>query len=332
MKKSTKIFVSNFQNDHNGCPTCECSDPCENFQCGAGSHCEVAVDPDCSFDSSLCASEPVCKPNLVYSNPCDYGVPLADNVTAELVYCHKGKITNLLRMKFLNNKTLGFLAPIQSPEYQSRSFWDAEPVETGRSLSNTIECPADFECVKLHRESGSVCCPIQPPDSEETVDRQQSMCEYLRDFSDRMEGTEEGMTLAITPPTCKNDGMYEAQQCKKKMVKVKKADEKKLLEEKSIREMRKLLSKTSKEDVRGRSIRSTEVLEARAAKIIDLDEPVQQQELVPTNSKKKRPAENVVEANEVVEVEIEECWCVDGFGTEIPKSRSENTTLEYCEG
>lgn len=221
-------------------------------------------------------------------------------------------------------------APTQSQAYQSRSFWDDEPVETGRSLSNTIECPADYDCVKLHREPGSVCCPVPPVESEESVDRQQSMCEYLRDFSDRMEGTEEGMTLAITSPACKADGMYEALQCKKKVIKVKRSEEKRLLEDKSIREMRKLLSK---EAVKSRSRRAAqEVIEGRAAKIIDLDEPIKQQDLVPTKSKKRRPVDKPSEASEVVEVEVEECWCVDGFGTEIPKTRSENTTTEYCQG
>lgn len=60
-----------------------------------GAHCEVAVDPEC-YDSSLCSSEPVCKPNLVYSNPCEIGVPLADNGTSELLYCHQGKRIELL--------------------------------------------------------------------------------------------------------------------------------------------------------------------------------------------------------------------------------------------
>lgn len=76
-----------FKNDHDDCPTCECSAPCDGYLCPIGFHCEVARDTKCSMDSALCATEPVCKPNIIYSNPCDVGTPLVNNVTEEVHYC-----------------------------------------------------------------------------------------------------------------------------------------------------------------------------------------------------------------------------------------------------
>uniref|UniRef100_A0A182INC5 Thyroglobulin type-1 domain-containing protein n=1 Tax=Anopheles atroparvus TaxID=41427 RepID=A0A182INC5_ANOAO len=352
-----------FKNDHNGCPTCECSEPCEGYLCPAGSHCEVAKDPKCEAYSGLCSSEPVCKPDLVYSNPCEIGTPLADNSTGELLFCHMDRP--------------------KSREYQSRSFFDDEELEAEengrkRSMSNTIMCPAEtHECRKLHGESRSVCCPLvtEGDDEELTEERQQTMCEYLRDFSDRMEGTVEGMELALPPPACTTDGGYQAMQCVTRKTKVKLSEQRKYIEQNSIRRMRKLLEdaavaagqpsttmtpaatepsarvRRSANPAPDSTLKLIPVggpeqlmpgVQARSAKIIDfnrleskngntnLDKP----EVKPSTLLKRplvTPTLPTPAQEQLVEVEVEECWCADGFGTEIPKTRGLNATTRSCE-
>ncbi|XP_055616129.1 uncharacterized protein LOC129762150 isoform X2 [Toxorhynchites rutilus septentrionalis] len=353
-----------FKNDHNGCPTCECSEPCEGFVCPSGSHCEVAKDPKCASFSGLCSSEPICKLDLVYSNPCELGTPLADNATDELLYCH--------------------LDRPKSREYQSRSFFDDEDEDTlgrKRSLSNTIVCPETHVCVKLHGEKKNVCCPVEDETDATPEARQQSMCEYLRDFSDRMEGTVEGMQLALPPPSCGIDGGYEAMQCTTKKLRVNRSEQRRYLEQNNIRQMRKLLeeAKRAKRDTtvsvpaQGHNLKLVKVddtyennnrvqsgdngsdalmsylrqrmlvsvesvgdfgVQGRSAKIIDFNRldskhsnNLDSIDVKPSAALKKPLA---IE-DDLTEIELEECWCVDNFGTEIPRTRGMNATRKSCQ-
>ncbi|KAK0164613.1 hypothetical protein PV328_003224 [Microctonus aethiopoides] len=111
-----------------------------------------------------------------------------------------------------------FLCPT-TPECRPKKIYKS-PCTTGAPLSdesgNAITCSAtnttcadDHVCTIVPDAGQSVCCPpvvtstIKPP----------TMCEYLRDFNDRMEGTREGMILAIPSPKCSSDGNWESLQC-----------------------------------------------------------------------------------------------------------------------
>ncbi|GBP03548.1 Thyroglobulin [Eumeta japonica] len=303
-----------FKNDHNNCPTCECSEPCEGFTCAIGSKCEVATDPLCKSGSSLCASWPVCKPIMAYSNPCEIGTPLADNNTNELVYC---------------------LDERQSYGREIKSFFDAEDdFKTSRAMPNYVSCPKDYKCTKLHKQLESVCCPAKSSDDNKLVESHQQT------------STEEGMKLALPEPKCSEEGNYKERQCSFRKIKVTRAEHRKILEENTIRRMRMLLANNTPK----RSKRNTERLKlyrvddsllkiqtagpvmGRSAKVIDMGASKQQAlgQLFETDFKKVVPApKRPYNVDEMVELDVE-CWCVDSFGTEIPQSRGFNVTDESC--
>lgn len=127
------------------------------------SHCEVANDPLCPSGSSLCASWPVCKPDLVYSNPCEIGTPLSDNRTGEVFYCFEEEEER------------------QSRDFKVMSFFDEEPSES-RAMTNKINCPDNYKCTKLHKESQKVCCqqPVEESTNIEVSEDRQQSSKYLK--------------------------------------------------------------------------------------------------------------------------------------------------------
>ncbi|CAG9859737.1 unnamed protein product [Phyllotreta striolata] len=168
-----------FKSDESGCDSCKCDDPCDGFTCPEDEECINVKENSCS--DFLCPTVPVCRPKAVYANPCDQGAPLTDDSSGAPVAC-------------------------------------ALRSETG------VVCPTTHECTAVAGSTQAVCCPVlkdqlleesQTELSEDYVQdmRPQTMCEYLHEFSSSMEGTREGMSLALPTPDCDAHGNYLPLQC-----------------------------------------------------------------------------------------------------------------------
>ncbi|CAB3248715.1 unnamed protein product [Arctia plantaginis] len=207
-----------------GCPTCECDDPCAGFPCPDNEECVRVKDAECSGE--LCTGYPVCRPKGSYENPCEVGAPATDEDGSLLpcgveADCPLGHACTTTRRN-------GLAVCCPDPHYVDNST-DSELMEINFetcgseaealcALNSTITCP-EGEC-----DNDLVCCATSTCGpvcidaakmrlQSDRVDDTTTMCEYLRDFDEKMEGTVDGMKLALPAPTCKSDGSFTSQQC-----------------------------------------------------------------------------------------------------------------------
>lgn len=250
-----------------------------------------------------------------------------------------------------------------------------------------------------------------------------SVCEYIRDFSDRMESTDSRMTLALPMPRCHSDGSYASRMCVKRRVNVTIAEQRRILEKNDIEKMKLILAAskqqrrakrsndcplykcvpcehgyktdadgcrrceclpppqqrkkremnayesehTNQRSVENLSVDSllkylrqnilvqpqnseanymaeilsrkllNEVMQSRNSKLIDANKLGVQSLMADNESTAAarrgttKLAASADTLRQLHEMEVDECFCVDGFGTEIPRSRGTNVTDQMCD-
>lgn len=173
------------------------------------------------------------------------------------------------------------------------------------------------------------------------------------------------MSLALKPPRCNSDGSFVSMQCSVRQMTLTKAEQKKVLEQNNIREMRKLLLNRKKRDVQTLKLvrvdnerefshesPDTQVIvdflrkkifespkqfltdlfgaqsDSRTSRLIDIQAEDYEDEEEPRNDR-KLVIKSQQKRNDLVEVDVEECFCVDGFGTEIPRTRGTINVTEF---
>lgn len=184
--RCAQVCELGFRVDPDGCPTCECDDPCAGAVCGAGEECFAAREPDC--DGPFCSATPICRPAPTAAPTAAPTTPPTSTPT-----------------------TTGQpdAAADASPDASVDASADTVAVDNPTERSTSADLPS--------AEANSAESSGPDADSAEAAldedGHPATMCEYLRDFRDKMEGTRDGMSLALPPPTCRPDGSFNDTQC-----------------------------------------------------------------------------------------------------------------------
>ncbi|XP_045484188.1 uncharacterized protein LOC110992009 isoform X1 [Pieris rapae] len=206
-----------------GCPTCECDDPCAGYPCGDDEECVRVRDADCTGD--FCTGYPVCRPRISYENPCEVGVPITDEEGSVISCgseqdCPSGHICSMTRRNG---------GSVCCPDVTADNSTESEVIEInfetcGPEAEAVCSINSTSPCLDGNCDDGMLCCstsncgPICIDSDKirlqtDRLDDIPTMCEYLRDFDEKMEGTVDGMKLALPAPSCKPDGSFTSQQC-----------------------------------------------------------------------------------------------------------------------
>ncbi|CAG9565233.1 unnamed protein product [Danaus chrysippus] len=214
-----------YKTGSDGCPSCECDDPCAGFPCAEGEECVRVRDADCSGE--LCTGYPVCRPKVSYENPCLVGVPATDERGAVLTCREGGECGEGHTCTHGGRHGPAVCCPrpdtdtdnTTEPDILEINFEACGPeAEALCGLNSTTSCSdgvcdEDLECC-MTAGCGAVCVDQDKLRLQtDIVDDTPSMCEYLRDFDEKMEGTVDGMKLALPAPSCNPDGSFTPQQC-----------------------------------------------------------------------------------------------------------------------
>ncbi|XP_037795742.1 balbiani ring protein 3-like [Penaeus monodon] len=214
-----------YQLGADGCPTCECDDPCQELTCPENSTCVMRKDPGCEGDA--CSATPMCLTNDSDDLPAPHTTPTPATCPTGLTPFTVGGVV----------VECDAHAPCPAdhqctPPPTAGAPYTCCPVPTIIEASKPGQCPfvasasaelcegprcaSDSDCGSVTKccvvpACGPRCVTPQPPQNltlESGLLQGPTMCEYLRDLVEL-----EGVTLAVPTPTCDENGAYEQVQC-----------------------------------------------------------------------------------------------------------------------
>ncbi|KAK4325646.1 hypothetical protein Pmani_003739 [Petrolisthes manimaculis] len=217
-----------YQLGPDGCPTCDCDDPCQELTCPQNSTCVMRDNPGC--EGSSCSSIPMCLSNdsdeilhpSTTTTPaptpaCPNGLtPLSvGGVLAECNHDNPCPSDHMCTPPASPNKRSAccpVVAIIEATKPGQCPFVRAASEELcgGPRCAADSECGHDLKCCVVPG-CGPSCVTPQPPQNfslDHGLLQGPTMCEYLRDLVEL-----EGVSLAVSTPACDQDGAYERVQC-----------------------------------------------------------------------------------------------------------------------